>query len=266
MQIDLETIYYALIITFFAWLSTSIWAIIAFFFKKESYTFLSFWLWFSAWVMIYLSFIEIIPESLSFFENYFVSEVPAWVWSLIFLSVWILFMIFVDYILWEKFNPDEPNFLEWVINKNNLFKVGVLTAVALSLHNIPEWLATFVSWVVSIEVGFAIAIALALHNIPEWMSVALPIYYATGSKLKSFIYASLAWMFNLIWAIFWIIFVYYFYSEFIMWAMFSFVAWIMLFVSFHQLLPTAAVYKKHHSEVFWVLFWMLSVWFIMLFL
>ena len=38
----------------------------------------------------------------------------------------------------------------------------------------------------------AIAIAIALHNIPEGISVSVPIFYATGNRMKAFFYSSLS--------------------------------------------------------------------------
>lgn len=275
LHFDLDIIFFAFLLTILAWAATSLWAFIAFFVKKDSNTLLSFWLWFSAWVMIYLSFMEIIPESEKFFYDYFSSEIISWLMVLLFLAFWIILTLSIDYILPENFNPDDPKDpklfcdlkdKEIIIRKSWLMKVWVLTAAALALHNFPEWLATFVSALVSIEVWIAIAVALALHNIPEWMAVSLPIYFATWSKIKAFVYASVSWMVNVLWAIFWLFFLTYFYSDFFIAALFATVAWIMLFVSFHQLLPTASLYKKRHSEVFWVLSWMIVVWFLMLFI
>lgn len=51
-------------------------------------------------------------------------------------------------------------------------------------HTYPEGLATFVATLASPSAGAAIAVAIALHNIPEGVVVAMPIYYATGSKWK----------------------------------------------------------------------------------
>lgn len=73
-----------------------------------------------------------------------------------------------------------------------LHKMGLLTAFAVCLHNFPEGLATFVSTLGSTSAGIGIAIAIAVHNIPEGICVALPIYYATGSKWKAFMWASIS--------------------------------------------------------------------------
>ena len=67
-----------------------------------------------------------------------------------------------------------------------LKRMGLLTALAIFLHNFPEGLATFVAALADSKAGAAIAIAIALHNIPEGVCVAMPLYYATGSRWRGF--------------------------------------------------------------------------------
>jgi ZIP family zinc transporter len=73
-----------------------------------------------------------------------------------------------------------------------LHKMGLLTALAIFIHNFPEGLATYVATMSDTSVGLGIAVAIAVHNIPEGICVALPIYYSTGSKAKAFIWATLS--------------------------------------------------------------------------
>lgn len=73
--------------------------------------------------------------------------------------------------------------------REKLHKMGVLTAFAIGLHNFPEGLATFIGTLADPAVGAALAIAIGIHNIPEGICVAIPIYYATGSRWKGFFYA-----------------------------------------------------------------------------
>jgi ZIP family zinc transporter len=76
--------------------------------------------------------------------------------------------------------------------RKHLAKMGAMTGLAIALHNFPEGLATFVATLADSSTGLAIAIAIALHNIPEGVCVAMPIYYATGSKWKGFWWAFLS--------------------------------------------------------------------------
>ncbi|KAG7667152.1 hypothetical protein Ndes2526B_g04342 [Nannochloris sp. 'desiccata'] len=73
-----------------------------------------------------------------------------------------------------------------------LKKMGVLTAIAIFIHNFPEGLVTYSATLADPGVGVAVCVAIALHNAPEGAVIALPIYYATGSKWKAFMWGSLS--------------------------------------------------------------------------
>ena len=81
---------------------------------------------------------------------------------------------------------------EYMTNDDHRFglqKMGLMTALAIGIHNLPEGLATFVAALSDPLNGVAIAVAIALHNIPEGVCVAMPVYYATGSRWKGFWWA-----------------------------------------------------------------------------
>ena len=83
----------------------------------------------------------------------------------------------------------------YVTNDHHRFglqKMGLLTALAIGIHNLPEGLATFIAALSDPLNGLAIAVAIALHNIPEGVCVAMPVYYATGSRWKGFWWAFLS--------------------------------------------------------------------------
>ena len=73
-----------------------------------------------------------------------------------------------------------------------LIRMGLMTALAIGIHNFPEGLATFVATLSDAYVGAALAVAIAIHNIPEGLCVAIPVYYATGNRMKAFGWAFLS--------------------------------------------------------------------------
>mmetsp|Transcript_25638 Transcript_25638/g.21979 ORF Transcript_25638/g.21979 Transcript_25638/m.21979 type:complete len:163 (+) Transcript_25638:3-491(+) len=77
-------------------------------------------------------------------------------------------------------------------NYESLKKTGILTAVAVCLHNFPEGIATFLATLENPEAGVALAIAIGIHNIPEGIAIAVPVYKATNSKLQAFLYTFIA--------------------------------------------------------------------------
>ena len=73
-----------------------------------------------------------------------------------------------------------------------LRRTGILSCLAIGMHNVPEGLATFVATTADPSFGAALAIAIGLHNIPEGLTVAMPIFYATKSRWKAFLFATIS--------------------------------------------------------------------------
>ncbi|RLN60163.1 hypothetical protein BBJ28_00012164 [Nothophytophthora sp. Chile5] len=76
--------------------------------------------------------------------------------------------------------------------KQKLQRMGVLSGIAIALHNIPSGIATFVAGAEHPEVGLSMAIGVGLHNIAEGVAVAAPVYFATGSKWKGIMWCVVA--------------------------------------------------------------------------
>jgi len=139
--------------------------------------------------------------------------------------------------------------LEEELRKKDLARMGIKTALAIWIHNIPEGLATFIATMVSSEIGIPLAIGIAIHNIPEGISVAMPIYYASGNRHKAFLWAFLSGISEPIGAL-------------IGWAilsnaldglpfgiLFGLVAGMMVTIVCHELLPTAHKYDPEDKVV-----------------
>jgi ZIP family zinc transporter len=134
--------------------------------------------------------------------------------------------------------------------KKRLMRVGLLTALALALHNFPEGIATFVSALDSISLGVTIAIAIALHNIPEGIAVSMPVYYATGSRSKAFWYSFLSGVVEPVGAIMAYFLLMPFMDSMMIAISLSGVAGIMVFIALDQLLPAAEEYGEHHISIY----------------
>ena len=137
-----------------------------------------------------------------------------------------------------------------------LMRMGLFTAVAISIHNFPEGLATFLAALQDPTLGLAIAVAVALHNIPEGISVSVPIFYATGNRKKAFMYSALSGMAEPVGAIAGYFALRFFFGgdagaipEHIMGVLFAGVAGIMVYISLDELLPTSRAYGKGHDSM-----------------
>jgi len=127
--------------------------------------------------------------------------------------------------------------------------MGGLTAMAIAIHNFPEGLATFMASLQDPALGIAIAIAIAIHNIPEGIAVAVPIYYATGSRRKAFGYSFLSGVSEPVGAAVGYLILLPFLSDLVFGILFAIVAGIMVFISLDELLPSAREYGEHHYSI-----------------
>ncbi|KAG1684883.1 hypothetical protein DVH05_010201 [Phytophthora capsici] len=76
--------------------------------------------------------------------------------------------------------------------KEEYRRAGVMTGIAVAIHNFPEGLALFVSSLSGLRSGIVLSIGIILHNFPEGVAVAAPVYYATGSKIEAFKWTALS--------------------------------------------------------------------------
>ena len=88
----------------------------------------------------------------------------------------------------EKVKPADGKKSE----EQSLWTAGILTAVGISAHNVPEGIAVYIACLRGVGLGLPLALAIAAHNIPEGMAVASPILGATGSKWLALKYTLLS--------------------------------------------------------------------------
>ncbi len=266
-DLSLETFLFAFALTLFAGLSTSIGAVLAFFSKSKNYTILSIGMGFSAGVMIYVSFMEILNKSKDSFTELYSSEIAGESLTILCFFAGIALSAFIDRMIPEDVNPHEtksnsellelkPEAKNSVMKSSTLKRTGLFTALAIAIHNFPEGFATFVSALESPTVGITIAFAIAIHNIPEGMAVSLPIYHATGNKKSAFWYATLSGFAEPLGAVIGFFLLFPFMGEATLGITFGIVAGIMIYISFDELLPAARVYGNAHTTIAGITFGM----------
>jgi len=131
-----------------------------------------------------------------------------------------------------------------------LKNMGLLTGLAIGLHNFPEGLATFVAALADSKLGIALALAIAVHNIPEGICVAMPVYYATGSKWKGFFWSFVSGVSEPIGGLFGYLILYgNAMSSIAYGALFGVVGGMMVYISLKELLPTALKYDPEDKIV-----------------
>ncbi|HPB17279.1 MAG TPA: zinc transporter ZupT [Clostridia bacterium] len=239
-------------LTIIAGLSTGIGSLIAFFAKKTNTKFLSISLGFSAGVMIYVSMVEIFSNASHMLTDVHGEKAGVLYAIVAFFSGMFLIGV-IDKLIPSEKNPHEVKFVESEnedIKKNKLKRMGVLTALAVAIHNFPEGLATFVAALQEPRVAIPIVAAIAIHNIPEGIAVSVPIYYATGSKKKAFLYSFASGLSEPIGALIGYLILMPFMNDTINGILYAAVAGIMVFISVDELLPSAREYGEHHLSIY----------------
>ncbi|NMC59853.1 MAG: zinc transporter ZupT [Candidatus Methanofastidiosa archaeon] len=242
---------YALLLTALAGLSTGIGSTISYFIKIPKMIYLSFSLGLSAGVMIYVSFVELLPNSLEQVGESF---------GVIVFFLGIFFIGFIDMAIPEKENPHSYSNLSEnpdITTNKALMRTGLFTALAIGIHNFPEGLATFGTALADPRLGIVIAIAISIHNIPEGISVSIPILYATNSKNKAFLYSFLSGLAEPIGAFIGFLFLLPFLSGTVLASLLAFVAGIMVYISIDELLPMAHQYGHSHTVIIGVVLGMI---------
>ncbi|MDD4148441.1 MAG: zinc transporter ZupT [Bacteroidales bacterium] len=248
-----ENFWLAFGLTLFAGLSTGIGSLIAFFASKTNTKLLSFSLGLSGGVMMYISFVEMLPDAVEKLTETYAGYGPWYAITAFFGGM--LISLLIDRLVPEKDNPHEMRFVESMskeIDKNNLHRMGVFTALAIAIHNFPEGIATFVAAYSDLELGIPIALAVAIHNIPEGIAVAVPIYFATGNRRKAMRLSFLSGLAEPLGALLAFAFIMPFLNDAVLGIIFAVVAGIMVFISFDELLPGAQKYGNHHIPTYGV--------------
>ncbi len=248
----MENFWLALGLTLLAGLCTGIGGLASVVPRRTSGPFLSVALGFSAGVMFYVSFLEIMPKALQSLTAATDPAAGQWAAVTAFFGG-ILVIGVIDRLVPEPINPHEPSQVHdpaTAARRRRMMKTGTVTALAIGIHNFPEGFATFVAGLTDLSVALPVALAIALHNIPEGVAVAVPIREATGSRRKAVRWSFISGLAEPAGALIGFALLMPFMNDFTLGLTFAVVAGIMVFISLDELLPTAREYGKHHLAMY----------------
>ena len=255
----------ALLLTLIAGAATGIGGAMVLFKKKISSDFLAGALGLSAGVMIFISLAELFPEAQAeITATGTVKYGEALTLLAFFVGMGIIMTI--DFLVPDYENPHEASglsleartaatgMLDLTGNAKALHRLGLMSALAIAIHNFPEGIATFIGALNNPQMGAGITFAISIHNIPEGIAVAIPIYYATKSKGKALLLATLSGFSEVIgallcWAVTAIFGIQLTGGGPVFPLILAAVAGIMIYISLDELLPTAEKYGKHHIAI-----------------
>lgn len=255
----------ALLLTLIAGAATGIGGALVLFKKKISSNFLAGALGLSAGVMIFISLAELFPEAQAEIAATGSLKYGRALTLLAFFAGMGIIML-IDFLVPEYENPHEASglslgahtpavdMLSHAGNEKALHRLGLMSAFAIAIHNFPEGIATFIGALNDPQMGAGITFAISIHNIPEGIAVAIPIYYATKSKGKALLLATLSGFSELIgallcWGVTAVFGVELTGGGAIFPLILAAVAGIMIYISLDELLPTAEKYGKHHIAI-----------------
>ncbi len=226
------SVFNAFLVSTIAGMSTLLGGIIIFFKIKDNHInkFITFCLSFSIAIMIGISLTDLIPTSLfNILYNYKLLLAVL----IIFISFFVggLTVFFINHLMKNQ--------------DNSLYKLGILSMIALIVHNFPEGIATFMSSIKDVNLGIKLALAIMFHNIPEGISIAVPIYYATKSKKKALFSTFLSGIAEPLGAITTYLILNKYVTDTMISITLLFVAGIMITLSIEEMLPKALSYKNN---------------------
>lgn len=246
---ETEKILLAFGLTAIAGLSTGIGSLIALVAKQTNTRFLCASLGFSAGIMIYVSFMEMLPEARHLLVGDF-GEKQGTLYLILAFFAGIALINMIDFLIPESVNPHEIQGVEDMDSKKkSLKRTGVVVAMTIAIHNFPEGIATFMSGLGSLDVAIPITIAIAIHNIPEGIAVAVPIYHSTGSRKKAFWLSFASGLAEPLGALIAYFFLLQYWSPMMNGIILAAVAGIMVFISLDELLPSAEKFGEHHVSI-----------------
>ena len=250
----------ALLITILAGLSTLVGGFCTFFIKKDSFKALSVGLGFSGGMMIFISLNELLVESNKYLSETFTHKKASLIAFLMFFTGVGIAML-IDYFIPDHIESDlflqDPNDCKQHMHK--IKRAGIVTAIAVAIHNFPEGIANFFVSSHNLSLGIPLACAIAIHNIPEGIAVALPIYHAVKKKRTAIFYTFLSGIAEPIGAILGYLFLRNYLNQTTLGFLFAIISGIMVYISIDTLLPMAREYGENHHVVWGVMLGMFVI-------
>jgi ZIP family zinc transporter len=219
--------------------------------RRDDTRFLAVSLGFSAGVMVSVSFAELLPEAQKNLSVTLGAHGSAM--SILFLVIGIAVAAFIDVAIPDgstksKHNQTAKADVGSKVSES-MMHMGIVTAVAITVHNFPEGIATFMAGYADIRIGLPVALSIAMHNIPEGIAVSVPVFYGTGSRAKAFLTSALSGLSEPLGALLAYLCLAPFMNETMLGAVFGTVAGIMIYIAFAELIPASQRYGRPRAAV-----------------
>ena len=220
---------YPILITSIAGFATMLGNILLFVNIKYKERLISFSLGLSFIVMFLISVVELIPEGMKLvYETFSITE--------LFLTG--IFLLLIGYFIVSIIDKN-------IDNQDSLYRVGILSMISLLIHNIPEGMICAITSSTNVRLGLQMSFIILIHNIPEGICISLPIYYATKSKRKAFIYTFISGMGEVVGALITMFILKRFINNYMLYIILIITAGIMITLSIRKILTEGLSFKKY---------------------
>ncbi len=230
----------AVLLSALAGLATTIGSVIGIFVSKPSKAFMAFTLGFAAGVMVHVSYVELLGASIQDIGF-------GWAHVAFFGGMGAMFLI--DLAIPHEWGAEHYEGPGDPAKRKAVMRTGLLVALGIAIHNFPEGLVTFTGAMKNMDLGIALAVAVGIHNIPEGMAVSVPIYAATGSRKKAFMWSFLSGISEPLGALMGALILAPFLSKTLLGVFLGGVGGIMVFISLDELVPAARQYEREHTAI-----------------
>jgi ZIP family zinc transporter len=203
---------------------------------------MGFTLGFSAGVMLLVSFVELLQSSIG--SVGFLPALAAFFTGM--CGIFAIDLLVPHEYIGQHDYPDNRS-------PERLARTGLLLAFGIGIHNFPEGMATFAGSLQDVRVGMAIAVAIAIHNIPEGLAVSAPVYAATGSRRKAFLWSFLSGVSEPVGAAVAALVHLPFLSPAVLGWILAGVAGIMVSIALDELVPAAKSFGSQHMPILGVI-------------
>lgn len=204
--------------------------------KKPSKRMMFHMLSFAGGVMLAISFLELIPESIDLSSHIICI-------TGVFAGAMIMFTL-------DKLLPHiHPELCTDNKTCTNLRRTASYLIIGIFLHNFPEGMAIAMGGLSDVKVSLAIAFAIAIHNIPEGICTSAPYYYCTKKKFRSFLISSTTALPIVIG----FLISYYLFRSFpssLLGFIVGGVAGLMIYISIDELIPSSCSKITNHKTIF----------------
>lgn len=132
-------------------------------------------------VMLALIVLELFPESFHLIAHHF-DDFMSYIYIIIFILIGFGLLKLLD-----LFIPDHEHGHTKKEKDENLFHIGLVSSIALIMHNIIEGMAIYTSCLSNFNMGLLMCLGVGLHNIPLGMVIASTFYKSNNSVSKTFV-------------------------------------------------------------------------------